>query len=244
MRRVVLAEADVDDAGTVVYGVADARGNILVVLVAIGTGADYHQAGHVGGNTVEAAVLPGITGNDTGHERAVLTALDCQRRVAVEAVVGIVHVVAHQQALVLVVLNAVNILLHLGQTGQRQRVKVILRPVGYLVVAQVVVDIGLLAHANIEVVLLLVGGGIATGRVLVFRIQALELAVLLGAGTGHVELSVGGAEKVPAVYVVGIAVLVVVATVGALAGVRPQGSLEADDSRIDTRIDDAYHHRS
>ena len=42
LRRVVFAQADIDDAGSVVDGVAYGRSDVLVVLVAVGTGADNH----------------------------------------------------------------------------------------------------------------------------------------------------------------------------------------------------------
>ena len=221
LRRVVLAQTDIDDAGTVVYGIAYGAGHVLVVLVAIGAGTHNHQLSHVGGNTAIAGILPGIAGNDASHECAVLTALHGQRGIAIEAVVGIVHVVAHEQTLVGVVLYAVDILCHFPQTCQRQRVETVQRLAGYLVVAQVVVNLGLLAHPQIEVVLLLVPDRVATGYLLVFGEEALELPELLSAGADHVERAVGSTQEVPAVQVVAVAVAVGVATVGPFSGIGP-----------------------
>ena len=186
-------------------------------------------------------VLTAVAGNDAGHEGAVLAALEGERGVAVVAVVGIVHVVAKEQALVLVVLNTVDILGHLLQTRQREGVETVQRLAGNLVVAQVTVNLGLLAHAEVEVVLLAVafGHGVAVGDVLVFRIERLKLAVLLGAGADHVERAIGGAEEIPTVEVVAVAVAVGVAAVAALAGIGPQAVLQTDGGSVETGVDNA-----
>ena len=185
-----------------------------------------------------------ITANDTRHERTMFTALNGQRRVAVVAVVGIVHVVAHEQAFVLVVLYTVDVLGHLFQTNQRHGVQTIQRLAGHLIIAQVLVNLGLLAHTHIEVVLLLILCRVAAQNVLVLRIETLELAVLLCSGTNHIERPVLRAKEVPTVYIVGIAVSVVIEAIGSrLAGIRPQSILQTDDGGINARVDDAYHHR-
>ena len=62
----------------------------------------------------------------------------------------------------------------------------------------------------------------SVGYSFVFWVKTLELAVLFGACTHHVELPVGGAEEVPAMQVVNIAVAVVVSSVELLIGIAPK----------------------
>ena len=297
--RGVFAQAEVDDPGPVVDSIIDARGHILVVLVAIGTHPDHHDAGL--GEDARIAHVGGLSGYDAGHKGAMVTTVDGERVVAIVAVGGVVHVVAHEQPLVLVVLNAPDAALHepvvgalarevvsplrgqrraveVGGHGLEQRVPTAVtdrqgdeaakrQRIGShrghglddavdggqrllllhrnLVEHQVAVNLGLAPHHCIIGIFRPVGGGHPGGvpDVLVFRVEALELTVLLSAGTYHIETAVARAKEVPAVEVVDVSVAVVVAAVGLFLRIGPQGLGHRHARRVDAGIDDTDDNR-
>ena len=173
-----------------------------------------------------------------------LAAFNRQRRVAVVTVFGIVHIVAHQQALVSLVLYAVDVLGHLLQTYQRHGVQTVQRLAGYLIVTQVLVNLRFLSHTQVEVVFLFVLYGVAVGYVFVFGVELLKLPVFLGAGTNHVERAVLRAQEVPSMQVITKAIAVRIATVLLLTGIRPQRFLYTDGCRVDARVNDANNNMS
>ena len=110
-----------------------------------------------------------------------------------------------------------------------------------LIEHQVAVNLRLAAHLQIVVVFLPVGGSDPGGilHILIFRIQPLKLAVLLGTGAGHVEAAVARTEEIPAVDVVDVAVVVVVDAIGTLLGIGPQGFGHGHARRVDAGVDNA-----
>src|SRR5690606_23775103 len=82
--RVRLAEAHVDDVGAVVHRVADAVGDILVILISVGDHTHRHDL-HRLGHTVEAQAVAPLAGDDPGHVGAVAGVGTLHVVVAVEA---------------------------------------------------------------------------------------------------------------------------------------------------------------
>ena len=113
-----------------------------------------------------------------------------------------------------------------------------------LIKHQIGIDFGLAPHLHIIGIFSTVGVGHLGSRfhIFIFGIEAFELPIFLGSGTGHIKFSIFRAQKIPAMHIIHITVAIVISPVELFFCIGPQHRLQRTAIYINTRIDNTHHH--